>query len=71
MAIVGIQLQINRRQIMAEREVYQMRVRHETKLKLEQLKKKYPDDHWDKLLKPLIDGIHVPRNRCDEIIQSK
>ena len=56
---------------MAEREVYQMRVRHETKLKLEQLKKKYPDDHWDKLLKPLIDGIHVPRNRCDEIIQSK
>jgi hypothetical protein len=52
------------------RVVISMRVRPETKRKLEQLQQNNPDVHWDLLLEPLLKGIHVPRNRSEAILEA-
>ena len=52
---------------MPEREVIQMRVRHETKARLNRLKELNPDVHWDLLLEPCIKDILLPKAQCASV----
>ncbi len=40
--------------------VYTIRIRQETKKRLEILKANHPDEHWDAILKPLLTDIRLP-----------
>ena len=52
---------------MPERVVIQMRVRPETKAKLNRLKENNPDVHWDLLLQPIIKDVLLPKSQCASV----
>ena len=52
---------------MPERVVIQMRVRPETKEKLDYLKRANPDVHWDLILEPLIKDVKLPKAQCASV----
>jgi hypothetical protein len=52
---------------MPERVVIQMRVRPETKAKLNRLKECNPDVHWDLLLQPIIKDVLLPKAQCASV----
>ena len=52
---------------MPERVVIQMRVRPETKARLNRLKEINHDIHWDLLLEPCIKDILLPKSQCASV----
>lgn len=52
---------------MPERVVIQMRVRPETKAKLNRLKENNPDVHWDLLLEPITKDVLLPKTQCASV----